>query len=93
MTCELAKEAVIAGRVLDAAGEPVKAFYVQLVKGGDQISTSAGADHKGMFRVAELPAGTWEVTVRAADGNAILYQKNVKVEAGETKELKVEAKE
>jgi uncharacterized GH25 family protein len=93
LTCELAKEAVIAGRVIDAAGKPVKAFYVQLRKGGDQISTSAGADHKGKFRVAELPAGTWEVTVRSTDGNAILYQKDVKVVAGETKEVKVESKE
>lgn len=87
----MAKEAVIAGQALDAAGKPVKAFYVHLMKGGDQISTSAGADHKGKFRVAELPAGTWELTVRSADGNT-LHQQKVEVEAGETKELKIPTK-
>jgi uncharacterized GH25 family protein len=92
LTCELAKEAVLTGVALDAAGKPVQAFYVQLRNGGDQISTSVGADDKGKFRVAELPAGTWEVTVRGLDGLSVLHRATVVLKAGETKELKVKTK-
>jgi beta-lactamase regulating signal transducer with metallopeptidase domain len=89
---ELAPEAVVVGEVRDAAGRPVKEFYVSLMSGGDQISTSVGSDDKGRFRIAELPAGAWTVTVRGADGLSTLHQEQVTLEAGETKELKIEAK-
>jgi beta-lactamase regulating signal transducer with metallopeptidase domain/uncharacterized GH25 family protein len=92
LKCELAKEAVLTGEILDAAGKPVKECYVSLSRRGDHISASVGPDDKGRFRVPELPAGTWGVTVRAADGLSTLHQGTVKVEAGETKELKIKTK-
>jgi RNA polymerase sigma factor (sigma-70 family) len=92
LTVQLAPEAVVAGEVHDAAGKPVQAFYVNLVSGGDQISASIGPDDKGRFRIGELPAGKWSVIVRGSDGPSTLYQDQVTVNAGETKELKIEVK-
>jgi hypothetical protein len=88
---ELAPEAVVAGEVHDAAGKPVKAFYVNLMSAGDQVSTSAGPDDQGRFRIAELPAGKWTVVVRDADGHATLHQEAISLKAGEMKELKLQA--
>jgi len=87
---ELAPEAVVAGEVHDAAGKPVKEFSISLVSGGNQISAGIGPDGKGRFRIAELPAGTWTVSVSSDAGD---YQDQVTLNAGETKELKIEAKE
>jgi hypothetical protein len=92
LTVELAPEAILAGEVRDAAGGLVKEFYVNLQSGGDQISAGVGADQKGRFRVAELPAGTWKLVVRGADGVSTLYEEQVTLKAGETKELKIHAK-
>jgi hypothetical protein len=91
LTAELPPEAVLAG-VVTAAGKPVKKFYVSVAGGGDQVSASVGPDALGRFRVAELPAGTWQVTVRDRDGMGILYEGQITLTAGETKELNVEAK-
>ena len=49
-------------------------------------------DDKGRFRIAELPAGAWQVLVRAADGLSTLHQAEVKLRAGETKELQIKTK-
>jgi hypothetical protein len=92
LTVELAPEAVVAGEVRDTTGGPVKAFYVNLTSGGDQVSASVGPDDRGRFRVAELPAGAWSVTVRDADGHATLHEGQVTLQAGQTKEVKIEAK-
>jgi beta-lactamase regulating signal transducer with metallopeptidase domain/uncharacterized GH25 family protein len=93
LTCQLAKEARIAGEVLDAAGKPVKEYRVSVSNGEDQIAASVDADDQGRFRIDELPAGTWQLEVRGPDGRAVLHQEKVKLEAGETKELKVKTKE
>jgi hypothetical protein len=93
LTVDLAVEAVLTGEVHDAAGRPVKAFYVSLASGGDQVSTSAGADDKGRFRVGELPAGEWAVTVRGADGTSTLHEERVSLKAGATKELTIQVKQ
>jgi hypothetical protein len=92
LTIELASEAVLAGEARDAAGRPLQDFYVSLMSGEDQISTSAGPDDKGHFRIDELPARTWTLTVRAADGRQTLHEDQITLKAGETKEVKIEAK-
>jgi uncharacterized GH25 family protein len=88
MTAKLPPEAVIAGEVRDVNGAPLKEFQVSLSSGGDQINASAGPDAKGRFRIAELPAGVWGFTVRA--GTSTLYQEQITLEAGKTKQLKIE---
>jgi nitrogen fixation protein FixH len=70
----------------------VKACYVNLMGGGDQISARVSPDDKGRFRIAELPAGQWTVMVSGADGLATLYQGQVALGPGETKELTIDAK-
>jgi hypothetical protein len=94
LTCELGKEAVLAGEVLDTAGKPVPAFYVNLSSsgGGDQVSATVEPDAKGRFRIAELPAGTWQVLIRGIDGASTLHQAEVKLRAGETKDLKIQVR-
>ncbi len=92
LNCELAPEAVLAGEVRDGAGKPVAAFYVNLSSNdGDQVAAAVGPDEKGRFRLAELPAGTWQLHVRDSDGRTTLHQGEVKLRAGETKELKIKA--
>jgi hypothetical protein len=89
LTVELAPEAVVTGEVRDEAGAPLKAFYVNVHGGGDQIYTSVDPEAKGRFRLAELPAGTWNLTVRGGDGRTTLHQDQVSLKAGQTKELKI----
>ena len=52
-----------------------------------------GPDDKGRFRIGELPAGEWSVVVRRSGDPTTLYQDQVTVDAGQTKELKIETKE
>jgi RNA polymerase sigma factor (sigma-70 family) len=92
LTVQLAPEAVVAGEVRDPAGKLMKAFYVNLMSGGDQISATVGPDDKGRFRLTELPAGTWSVTIRDINGVSTLHQSQVSLEPGETKDLKIKAK-
>jgi hypothetical protein len=89
LTCELGREAVLAGEVRDGAGQPVKTFYVNLSAGGDQVSATVEPVDKGRFRVGGLPAGKWQVLIRDIDGRSTLHQEAVTLEAGQTKELKV----
>jgi uncharacterized GH25 family protein len=89
LTVELAPEAGLAGLVRDAAGRPATKFYVNLMSGGDQISASVGPDAKGRFRIAELPAGTWTISIRGTDGVSTLHESQVALKAGETTELTV----
>jgi uncharacterized GH25 family protein len=92
LTVELAPEAVLSGDVRDATGKPVRAFFVNLTSGGDQISTSVGSADKGRFRVAELPAGSWTISIRDSDGPTELHQRQITLKAGEIQDLKIETK-
>jgi hypothetical protein len=92
LTLELEPEAILTGEVRDTADRPARAFYVNVMSRGDQISASASPDGNGRFRITELPAGTWSVTVRDADGRSTLYQGSVTLEAGGTRELTIKAK-
>jgi hypothetical protein len=90
---ELALEAVIAGEVRNASGAPVKSFYVNLTSGGDQVSATIGADDNGRFRIAELPAGNWNLRVRSAgSGGGTLHEEPIGLTAGEFKEFSITAK-
>jgi hypothetical protein len=101
LTVTLAPEAVLTGEVRAAAGAG-ETFYVNLMSsgdatrpgqaGGDQISAHIGRDARGRFRIAELPAGTWTVTVCDADGRETLHQSQVTLTEGETREMEVERK-
>jgi hypothetical protein len=94
LTAELAPEAVIAGEVHTSAGQPLKEYYVSLTGGsGDQISASVGSSDKGRFRITELPAGSWSLSIRGPDGIATLHTEQIVLKAGEIKTLKIEAKE
>ena len=89
---KLAPESVLVGEVRDSAGKPVKEFYVNLMSGGDQVSAHASRDNKGRFRITELPAGEWTISVRDADGRSTLFQGKVELKAGDSKELIIELK-
>jgi hypothetical protein len=92
ITTKLAAEAVLSGEVHDAAGAPVESYSLVLLFPGDQIWASVGPEDKGRFRVAELPAGRWTLIVYTADKRSVLHNEGVTLGAGETKELKIEAK-
>jgi hypothetical protein len=92
LTCELAGEAVLTGEARNGAGKPLRGFYVQLTCEGDHVSASIGPEDKGKFRIAELPAGTWSVTVRGTDGLTVLHKEEVTLGAGKTRQLKVKTK-
>jgi len=93
LTIKLAREAVLTGEVCDSDGKPLKEFYVNLMSGGDQVSASGRPDDKGCFRITELPAGEWTIMVRGDGGRTTLYQDKVVPKEGETKEMKIEAKQ
>jgi hypothetical protein len=86
---ELAPEAVLSGEVIDAAGIPIKNCYVNVFTGGDHVSATVGPVDGGRFRIGELPAGDWAITVRAADGITILHGGHVALKAGEKKEMPI----
>jgi beta-lactamase regulating signal transducer with metallopeptidase domain/protocatechuate 3,4-dioxygenase beta subunit len=98
----MSPEAVLTGEVYRAAGEPVRAFYVNLMStpdplfplqsGGDQVSASRGPDDEGRFRITELPWGNWSLTIRDPAGGSTLCQERLELGPGETKHLKIEVK-
>jgi len=88
LTATLRREAVLAGQVRAVTGLPLKQFYVTVTADGDRISVSARPDDQGRFRIDELPARTWSVTIRAADGTT-LHEEQVALKAGQRTELDV----
>jgi Carboxypeptidase regulatory-like domain len=92
LTAKLAAEAVLTGEVHDAAGAPVKSYSFVLLSRDDQIWSAVGPEDKGRFRVAELPAGPWTLIIYTADKRSSLHNEGVTLQAGETKELNIEAK-
>jgi hypothetical protein len=84
LTAVLAPEAVLAVEVRTAAGRPMRAFYVNLMGGGDQFSASAGPDDRGRVRLTELPGGPFTLMVRDGTGSTTLHQGPVTLKAGET---------
>jgi hypothetical protein len=80
----LAPEAALALDARDAAGQPLRQFYVNLEGGGDQFSAAAGPDDNGRVRLAELPAGAFTLMVRDGTGRTTIHQGPVTLTAGET---------
>jgi beta-lactamase regulating signal transducer with metallopeptidase domain len=92
ITAKLAAEAVLSGEVHDAAGAPVNSYSLVLLSHDNRNWISVGPEDKGRFRVAELPAGGWTLIIYTTDKRSALHNEGVTLEAGETKELKIEAK-
>ena len=88
---ELAPEAVLAGDVRDAGGQPLRGFSIRLKSQDDNVTALFGPDAKGQFRIGELPAGTWTLTVSNADGNATLFEGQITLAAGDLKVINVKA--
>ena len=63
------------------------AVLVSIMSGRELIFTNVDAEAKGRFRIAELPAGTWNVIIRGSDGIAKLHEEKVTLRTGETKDL------
>ena len=65
---EEAKQAAITGRVIDDAGEPIKAATVTVTVGaGSAAPLRASSDETGAFKLEGLPAQT-PLTISASDG-------------------------
>lgn len=92
LTCEMTKEVVLAGEVLGPNGKPMKGCYVVAKKSEEQVVATVKDADKGRFRVAEMPAGKWEVEVYGSDGQEVIHRESVTLEAGEVKELKIKTK-
>lgn len=78
LVLKLSPAAIITGRVLDEAGEPVRHASVQLyfdnhVAGVDQISPfrAAGTDDRGVYELAPLIPGTYYLSVSASPWYAV----------------------
>ena len=51
---------------------------------GPTGSTGTRPEDRGRYRIAELPAGDWRVTVRRMDGFAPLHTQQITLKAAET---------
>jgi len=83
----LDKESVLTG-VVRVRKKPLEAFYVNLQsQAADYISTSIEASPDGRFRVDQLPAGQYELSIHA--DRKRLYGETVTIEKGESKEIEI----
>jgi hypothetical protein len=87
---ELVPEAVLSGEVTAAGRKPMETFYVSVRSGaGDEIFTEVRPDEKGRFRISEMPAGVWTVTIRAEDRELKPYEEVVTLGPGDSKAMAV----
>src|SRR5262249_32751116 len=92
LTITLAPESVLAGEVRDAAGQPVQKFYAHLTCDSDRLGKPVRPEDNGRFRLTEVPAGMWTLTIYGSDGQSELYQGQVELKEGQTKDLKITSK-
>ena len=93
LAVKLQPEAVLAGVVAGLPPEAADGFHVQLSgPDGDQVSATVEADAGGKFRVGELPAGKWAVSLRAVGGSRPAQRGAVTLAAGKVTEWAVEWK-
>ena len=65
MVVPLEPEAIVTGEIRDAAGAPLKDADVMLVgSSGDSLNAPVDAGRQGRFRLAELSAGEYTLTIR-----------------------------
>jgi hypothetical protein len=78
----------INGTVLDLAGEKVANAPIQITNVATQAVYKATSSDQGSYRLAQLPAGAYDLTVAALGYNPYV-QKNVTVAAGQTLRLDI----
>ena len=84
-----AERGTIAGRVTTEQGDAAPAVTVQAKDAAGRI-TSIDANENGQYRLSNLPAGTYEISVPQMGLRTIRYaQPNVVVEAGRTLTLDI----
>ncbi len=89
---DLKPESVLVGEVVLPENESAKTFYVTLMSDtGDQINATVSPDDKGKFRINELPAGKWAVTLQNESGQQ-QRRTTIELKEGETKLWKFEWK-
>ena len=59
--------AEVRGKVTDAAGKPVASAFVIVTSQDTSLMRAASTDEAGVFEIASLPIGTYEVQVKADD--------------------------
>lgn len=60
-----AHAATVTGTVRGPDGTPFRGAFVQAQHAGTKITTSVLSDRQGRYRIEDLPAGTYQVRVRA----------------------------
>ena len=60
LVIEMARQAVITGRVMDAAGDPMPGVTVRVVA-GPEIYEQATTNDRGEYRIASLPPGEYRI--------------------------------
>ncbi len=92
LTVPLAPEAVVTGEVRNEDGSPDSDVHVALRSPeGDGISASIEPRDAGRFRIAELPEGTYALTVNRNFGSR-MHQESVTIHPGETIERPIRLK-
>src|ERR1039457_5041719 len=76
----------ILGTVVDPAGSVVPAAEIRLTNTGTAGVNSALTDSSGLFRIANIFAGTYSVTVQAK-GFTVLTVTTIDIGASETRDL------
>ena len=76
-----AQESAIVGRVLDAAGDPLPGVTVEVLGSAQGETRLAVTDLDGLYRIDDLPPGTWTVFFRLP-GFRLVGRDNVGVDIG-----------
>ena len=93
MKLDLKPESVLVGEVLLPDNDTGRTFYVTLKSdAGDQVSATVSPDDKGKFRINELPAGKWAVTLQGENAQQQMRRTTIELKEGETKLWKFEWK-
>ena len=82
MVVPLEPEAIVTGEIRDAAGAPLKDADVMLVgSSGDSLNAPVDAGRQGRFRLAELSAGEYTLTIRTFGSE--LHQERITLRPGQ----------
>ncbi len=79
---------VVEGTVLDASGAAVPGAEVTVTNEATQVAYRSTSNNSGVFRVAALPLGLYQVNARAA-GFAPWTQTGLQLEAGQTRTVNI----
>jgi len=73
-------DAGLSGRVVDARGAPLPKAGINLWAPGSNSAPGFETDSRGFFRAEHLPAGTYEVTLRAAEGASTRFLGQIEIQ-------------